>query len=322
MFSYFKNAIHIFVQQDETFLDDQDVVEIEDLAEKRFQILKDWDEFLKERKEAKKDSIFDPDDFKALPGNKRFNPFRPLSHIEAGKDRYKSFKIVDRVPFESKQNIPPNQPSRGKNFCFVKEEPKKIVTEEAKKPEEEVKKAGAKKNKKSTAISGIFYINQSSLTFTNLAFSKNSRNYSGQQEKGPSRNQKKTTVDFRALDKKHDSVTFSGYCLRKSIKANGNQMIFEKISSAVKELNLIKRLAQKANLFLIEKAAADRCLNLLHPSTHGSTKDNGGQQYWYQLLSIIRNEKLRTGSKTLSVFKKYLVDLKPFFLNQIGKYFA
>ena len=310
MFSYFKNALDIFVKQEETFIE---IKKEEDLAKRRSNILKAWDLFLKERKETKSESIFNPNDFKSLPGNKRFNPFRPLSHIEAGKDRYKSFKIVDRARFESKQERPASQPNREKKFGF----------EKVKKPEKEVKKAvKAKKNKKSTAIAGIFYINQSSLTFTNLAFSKNSRNYSGQQEKGPSRNQKKTTVDFRALDKKHDSVTFSGYCLRKSIKANEDQNIYETIVSAVTELNLIKRLAQRAHLFLMEKAATQECLDLLHPSTHGSTKDNGGQQYWYQLLSIIRNEKLRTGSKTLSVFKKYLVDLKPFFLNQIGKYFA
>ena len=153
--SYFKNAIDIFVQQDETFLDDQDVVEIKNeqkaLAEKRFQILKDWDEFLKERKEAKKDSIFDPDDFKALPGNKRFNPFRPLSHIEAGKDRYKSFKIVDRARFESKQERPASQPNREKKFGF----------EKVNKPEKEVKKAVKAKKKQKVYCYCRYFLYQS-----------------------------------------------------------------------------------------------------------------------------------------------------------------
>ena len=84
MFSYFKNSIDIFVQQDETFLLHQDVEikkQQEDLAEKRFNILKEWDEFLKERKDFKNNNIFNPDDFKPFPGNKRMNPFRPLSHI-------------------------------------------------------------------------------------------------------------------------------------------------------------------------------------------------------------------------------------------------
>ena len=316
MFSYFKNAIDIFVQQDETILDDQDVVEIKkeqkDLAAERFNILKEWDEFLKERKEKKRDSIFNPDDFKALPGNKRMNPFRPLSHIEAKKDRYKSCKIVDRVPFKSKQEIPAPQPNREKKFWFEKEEPKKIATEEAKKEKDEASS--------STAVAGIFYINQSSLTFTNLAYSKKTRDHPDQKEKGPSRKQRKTTKKWKSLSFNHDLVTFPGYCLRKSIKANDDQNIYETIVSAVTELNLIKRLAQKAHLFLMEKAATDGCMDLLHPSTHGSTKNNGGRQYFNQLLSIIRNEELAGKATPLPIFDKYLPQLKPFFLNNIGKY--
>jgi hypothetical protein len=156
-----------------------------------------------------------------------------------------------------------------------------------------------------------------------LASSKKSRNHGGQQERGPPRKLKATTKNWKKLSLKHDLVTLPGYSLGNSIKGTDADAleIYETIVSAVTEINLIKRLAQNAHLFLIESAAKDKVLHLLHPSTHGSTKGNGGRQYFYQLLSIIRNGKLRSDASPLAIFKKYLKELEPFFLDKIGKYF-
>ena len=128
-----------------------------------------------------------------------------------------------------------------------------------------------------------------------------------------------TTKKFKSIDRIHDSIAYIGYSLRNSIIKN-RDLIYEIILSAVKELNIIKRLAQKANLFLIEIASEDNSVHLLHPSTHGNARNCGGQKYFYQLLTIIRNEKMTKKGEMLPIFEKYLARLKPFFLNQIGKF--
>ena len=150
-----------------------------------------------------------------------------------------------------------------------------------------------------------------------LAFSKAVRDHEGQKEKGPPRNLAEETTEMKSLSKKHETKTFPGYCLPSSIQG---EEFYAILLEAVEELNWIKRLAQKALLFLMERCAADNCLDLLHPATHGSTVGNGGVQFFQQLLSIIRNEKLKSNANPLSVFTKYLDELKPFFLNKIGKH--
>ena len=150
-----------------------------------------------------------------------------------------------------------------------------------------------------------------------LAFSKSVRDHEGQQEKGPSRNLSEETQKIKSLGKKHELMTMPGYCLLSSLKVPEDSNFDATILEAVKEVNWIKRLAQKAHIFLMERCVQDDCIHLLHPSTHGSTEGNGGLQFFQQLLSIIRNAI----AQTLPVFSRYLEELQPFFLNNIGKVF-
>ena len=154
-----------------------------------------------------------------------------------------------------------------------------------------------------------------------LAFSKSVRDHEGQKEKGPSRKLSDETKEMKSLSSRHELMTMPGYCLPSSLTVPEDSNFYAILLDVVEEVNWIKRLAQKAHIFLIDRCVEDNRLNLLHPSTHGSTEGNGGFQFFHQLLSIIRNGKVNGSTQLLPIFSTYIDELYPFFLNNIGMIF-
>jgi hypothetical protein len=112
---------------------------------KRNDLIEEWEKYLKAMKTPNIVKQFNASDFKALPGNKKFNPLRPLTSANALKNRYMSVKKVSRTPFRSSQDVPPPLTKRDKKFPILDHEAIKANIEH-------------KKAKKPSSIQGIIFL--------------------------------------------------------------------------------------------------------------------------------------------------------------------